>query len=133
MANKLSTRSLKRLESVHPKLRKVVMRANELFNDFQVASEVADYPVNESTGYAHSVNVIVMRLGKGVYALDAYDGVYTAMREAAQEMDTQIEWCGAEDIRECSDPAEVYNRCIDACRELDVRPLPEVYRFDLNV
>jgi len=132
MANKLSTRSLKRLESVHPKLRKVVMKANELFNDFQIASEVTDYPIDETTGYALSVDVIVMRLGKGVYALDAYDDVYKAMRVGAAWYNTKVGWCGAEDIRDYEDPAEVYNNCIDACREEGIRPLPEVYRFDLH-
>lgn len=129
---KLSTRSIKRLQVVHPKLRKVVEKA--IVNcavDFEVND--ISYPLNEGTGYAHSVNLIVMVAGKGQFEIEIYDKICEAMKVAADELQVPISWGGAgdTDIRAFTvAPNSAQIAWIEQQLAELKRPVLEVYRFN---
>lgn len=136
MPFKLSSRSLKRLEGVHPELVNVVKSAILLTpHDFGVTCGVRDkatqaklvqqkksftmnskHLIQEATGFSHAVDLVVYDTSGNVcWEIDMYDEVADAMKQAAIDLGKKvgIKWGGAwtvPDICEWNDTMEkAYN------------------------
>lgn len=112
MSFELSSKSLSRLEGVHPDLVAVVKRAIELTPiDFGVSEGVSTYArqvqlldqkktttlhsqhllQDETTGYGHAVDVFAYMNGKAVWKNEYYGPIVQAFFTAAIELGIQID------------------------------------------
>lgn len=108
MTYKLGTRSLKRLEGVHPDLVKVVKRAIEITEvDFtvleglrtvarqrQLVKRGASKTMNSRHITGHAVDLGAWVGGKVAWDWPLYYKIADAMKQAAKELDQPIEWGG---------------------------------------
>lgn len=113
MAFKLSSRSLKRLEGVHPDLVKVIKRAIEITPvDFtvlegvrtvarqrQLVAQGSSKTMNSrhipaANGFAHAVDIAPYVGGKVSWDWPLYYRLAPAVKRAADEMGVEIEWGG---------------------------------------
>ena len=128
MAFKLSSRSLGKLEGVHPDMVNTVKRAIELTKvDFGVTYGVRTLEEQEKlykagrsqtmkskhliqdSGYSHAVDLVAYDGSNVVWELNVYDDICDAMAEAAKEVGAAIKWGAAwseGDIRSYEGTAE---------------------------
>lgn len=155
MAFKLSSRSLKKLEGVHPDMIKVVRTAIENTKvDFGVIYGVRTleeqkklYAAGRSqtmkskhliqdSGYSHAVDLMAYVDGQGVWELNVYDDLADAMKAAAIEHGVKLRWGAAwhiADIREWSGTMEdAMNAYVDLRRSQGRRPFIDGPHFELN-
>lgn len=114
MAFKLSSRSLSRLDGVHPDMVAVVKRAIELTKvDFGVTEGTRSVATQreyvaagksqtmnskhlpQSDGYSHAVDVVAYVGGNVSWELNLYDDIADAFKQAAKELDVSIKWGAA--------------------------------------
>lgn len=153
MGFKLSNRSIKKLEGVHPKLVDTVYRAIELTRtDFGVIQGVRtveeqqelvnkgasqtmkSYHLKQSTGYGHAVDLMAYVGSRGSWELNLYDDIADAMAQAARETGAAIRWGAAwhiDDIREWSGTMEgAMNDYVDLRRSQGRRPFIDGPHFE---
>jgi peptidoglycan L-alanyl-D-glutamate endopeptidase CwlK len=113
MSAKLTASSLKKLELLHPDLRKVVIRAAEItaqpFQVIETARTLARQKqlmkrgatrtlrsrhILAPNGLAHAVDVVAMVGGRISWEAPLYHVIADAMRRAATEMGVSVEWGG---------------------------------------
>ena len=128
MGFSLSSRSLGKLEGVHPDMVAVVKRAIELTDvDFGVTYGVRTLAEQEELynsgrsqtmkskhliqddGYSHAVDLVAYFGSNVSWELNVYDNICDAMAQAAEELEVPIKWGAAwseGDIRYYDDTAE---------------------------
>lgn len=154
MAFKLSSRSLGKLEGVHPDMVNTVKRAIELTKvDFGVTYGVRTLEEQEKlykagrsqtmksrhliqdSGYSHAVDLVAYDGPNVVWELNVYDDICDAMAEAAKEVGAAIKWGAAwseGDIRSYEGTAEeAMNAYIDLRRSQGRRPFIDGPHFEL--
>ena len=154
MAFKLSSRSLGKLEGVHPDMVNTVKRAIELTKvDFGVTYGVRTLEEQEKlykagrsqtmkskhliqdSGYSHAVDLVAYDGSNVVWELNVYDDICDAMAEAAKEVGAAIKWGAAwseGDIRSYKGTAEeAMNAYIDLRRSQGRRPFIDGPHFEL--
>jgi len=154
MAFKLSSRSLGKLEGVHPDMVNTVKRAIELTKvDFGVTYGVRTLEEQEKlykagrsqtmkskhliqdSGYSHAVDLVAYDGPNVVWELNVYDDICDAMAEAAKEVGAAIKWGAAwseGDIRAYKSTAEHAMNCyIDLRRSEGRRPFLDGPHFEL--
>lgn len=154
MAFKLSSRSLGKLEGVHPDMVNTVKRAIELTKvDFGVTYGVRTLEEQEKlyksgrsqtmkskhliqdSGYSHAVDLVAYDGSNVVWELNVYDDICDAMAEAAKEIGAAIKWGAAwseGDIRSYEGTAEeAMNAYIDLRRSQGRRPFIDGPHFEL--
>ena len=154
MAFKLSSRSLGKLEGVHPDMVNTVKRAIELTKvDFGVTYGVRTLEEQEKlykagrsqtmkskhlvqdSGYSHAVDLVAYDGSNVVWELNVYDDICDAMAEAAKEVGAAIKWGAAwseGDIRSYEGTAEdAMNAYIDLRRSQGRRPFIDGPHFEL--
>ena len=154
MAFKLSSRSLGKLEGVHPDMVNTVKRAIELTKvDFGVTYGVRTLEEQEKlykagrsqtmkskhliqdSGYSHAVDLVAYDGPNVVWELNVYDDICDAMAEAAEEVGAAIKWGAAwseGDIRSYEGTAEeAMNAYIDLRRSQGRRPFIDGPHFEL--
>ena len=154
MAFKLSERSLKKLEGVHPKLVEVVSEAIKLTTvDFGVTYGVRTLHEQEElyrtvrsltmkskhliqdTGYSHAVDLVAYFGSDISWELNVYDDICDAMAEAARRNSTALKWGAAwseGDIRLYSGSAEdAMNAYVDLRRSEGRRPFIDAPHFEM--
>ena len=154
MAFKLSSRSLGKLEGVHPDMVNTVKRAIELTKvDFGVTYGVRTLEEQEKlykagrsqtmkskhlrqdSGYSHAVDLVAYDGSNVVWELNVYDDICDAMVEAAEEVGAAIKWGAAwseGDIRSYEGTAEdAMNAYIDLRRSQGRRPFIDGPHFEL--
>lgn len=113
MTFKLGSRSLARLEGVHPDLVRVVKRAIEITPvDFTVLEGVRSVArqrklvakgasktmksrhIPASNGYGHAVDIAPLDGGKVSWHWPLYHKLAPAMKQAAEELGVPLEWGG---------------------------------------
>ena len=104
----LSRRSLKNLEGVHPDLMTVVKKALEITTvDFvvtdglrsaerqeQLVKSGASKTKNSRHLTGHAVDVAALVNGKVSWNWKYYDDIASAFKEAARELEVEVEWGG---------------------------------------
>lgn len=104
----LGTRSLKNLEGVHPDLVKVVKRAIQITDqDFTVIEGLRSYArqkelvakgasktLNSRHLTGHAVDIVPWVNGTISWNWLFYPAIATAMKQAAKELDVDVEWGG---------------------------------------
>jgi len=154
MAFKLSSRSLGKLEGVHPDMVNTVKRAIELTKvDFGVTYGVRTLEEQEKlykagrsqtvkskhliqdSGYSHAVDLVAYDGPNVVWELNVYDDICDAMAEAAKEVGAAIKWGAAwseGDIRSYEGTAEdAMNAYVDLRRSQGRRPFIDGPHFEL--
>jgi peptidoglycan LD-endopeptidase CwlK len=154
MAFKLSSRSLGKLEGVHPDMVNTVKRAIELTKvDFGVTYGVRTLEEQEKlykagrsqtmkskhliqdSGYSHAVDLVAYDGSNVVWELNVYDDICDAMAEAAKEVGAAIKWGAAwseGDIRSYEGTAEdAMNAYVDLRRSQGRRPFIDGPHFEL--
>jgi len=154
MAFKLSSRSLGKLEGVHPDMVNTVKRAIELTKvDFGVTYGVRTLEEQEKlykagrsqtmkskhliqdSGYSHAVDLVAYDGSNVVWELNVYDDICDAMAEAAEEVGAAIKWGAAwseGDIRSYEGTAEdAMNAYVDLRRSQGRRPFIDGPHFEL--
>jgi len=154
MAFKLSSRSLGKLEGVHPDMVNTVKRAIELTKvDFGVTYGVRTLEEQEKlykagrsqtmkskhliqdSGYSHAVDLVAYDGSNVVWELNVYDDICDAMAEAAKEVGAAIKWGAAwseGDIRSYEGTAEeAMNAYIDLRRSQGRRQFIDGPHFEL--
>ena len=154
MAFKLSNRSKKKLEGVHPDMVAVVERAIELTKvDFGVTYGVRTVEEQEKlvasgrsqtmkskhliqdSGYSHAVDVVAYDGSDVVWEINVYDDICDAFKQAAEEKGVAIKWGAAwseGDIRSYSGSAEdAMNAYVDLRRSQGRRPFIDGPHFEL--
>ena len=154
MAFRLSSRSLGRLDGVHPDLVKVVQRAIELTGiDFGVTCGLRTVAEQEAlvasgasqtmnskhlpqdTGYSHAVDLVAYVGPRVSWELNLYDDICDAMKEAAEEVGVAIKWGAAwseGDIRDYPSSAEdAMNTYVDLRRSQGRRPFIDAPHFEM--
>lgn len=156
MSFKLSHRSISKLEKVHPDMIRVVHRAievtkvdfgviygprslseqKELYTAGRSQTMKSKHLIQDSTGYAHAVDLMAYVGGQGVWELNVYDELADAMKHSAIEENVKIRWGAAwhiPDIREWSGTMEeAMNAYIDLRRSQGRRPFIDGPHFELN-
>ena len=113
MTYKLGTRSLRRLQGVHPHLVEIVKRAIEITNqDFTVLEGLRSVArqkrlvakgasktmnsrhIKAPNGYGHAVDIAPLVNGKVSWDWKYYYELERAMKQAAKELDYPLEWGG---------------------------------------
>ena len=153
---KLSQRSLKKLDGVHPDLVAVVKRAIEITDvDFGVTYGVRTVEEQEKlvasgrsqtmkskhliqdTGYSHAVDLVAYDGSDVVWEINVYDNICDAMARAADELEVPVKWGAAwseGDIRFYEDTAEdAMNAYIDLRRSQGRRPFIDGPHFELMI
>lgn len=116
--HKLSKRSLRRLQGVHPDLVRVVKRASTILRykddrvDFSVGEGVrtlarqkelyakrASQTMNSRhlvspNGFSHAVDLVALVGGQVTWSWEPYFDIAEAMKQAALELNIPIEWGG---------------------------------------
>ena len=156
MGFSLSSRSLGKLEGVHPDMVAVVKRAIELTDvDFGVTYGVRTLAEQEELynsgrsqtmkskhliqddGYSHAVDLVAYFGSNVSWELNVYDNICDAMAEAAREVGCAIKWGAAwseGDIRTYPGTAEdAMNAYIDLRRSQSRRPFIDAPHFELMV
>lgn len=156
MAFKLSSRSLGKLEGVHPDMVDTVKRAIELTKvDFGVTYGVRTLQAQkelvaagrsqtmkskhlvQGDGYSHAVDLVAYQGSDVVWELNVYDDICDAMAEAAREVGCHIKWGAAwseGDISTYPGTAEdAMNAYIDLRRSQGRRPFIDAPHFELMV
>ena len=154
MAFKLSSRSKKKLDGVHPDMVAVVERAIELTDvDFGVTYGVRTLAeqkklvasgrsqtmkskhLKQDDGYSHAVDVVAYDGKDVVWEINVYDNICDAFKQAAIEKGVSIKWGAAwseGDIRSYKGTAEFHmNRYIDLRRGQGRRPFIDGPHFEL--
>ena len=154
MAFKLSERSLKKLEGVHPKLVEVVSEAIKLTTvDFGVTYGVRTLHEQEElyrtgrsqtmkskhliqdTGYSHAVDLVAYFGSDISWELNVYDDICDAMAEAARRNSIALKWGAAwseGDIRMYGGTAEdAMNAYVDLRRSEGRRPFIDAPHFEM--
>ena len=155
MAFNLSSRSLGKLENVHPDMVAVVERAIQITKiDFGVTYGVrtldeqkklvasgrsqtmnSKHLIQEDSGYAHAVDVVAYDGSNVVWEINVYDDICDAFKQAAEEIGVSIKWGAAwseGDIRSYSGTAEdAMNAYIDLRRSQGRRPFIDGPHFEL--
>ena len=154
MAFKLSSRSLGKLEGVHPDMVNTVKRAIELTKvDFGVTYGVRTLEEQEKLykagrsqtmkskhliqgdGYSHAVDLVAYFGSNVSWELNVYDNICDAMAEAARQIGCAIKWGAAwseGDIRTYPGTAEdAMNAYIDLRRSQGRRPFIDAPHFEL--
>ena len=154
MAFKLSSRSKKKLDGVHPDMVAVVERAIELTDvDFGVTYGVRTLAEQkklvasgrsqtmkskhliQDSGYSHAVDVVAYDGKDVVWEINVYDNICDAFKQAAIEKDVAVKWGAAwseGDIRSYKGTAEFHmNRYIDLRRSQGRRPFIDGPHFEL--
>ena len=153
---KLSQRSLKKLDGLHPDLVAVVKRAIEITDvDFGVTYGVRTVEEQEKlvasgrsqtmkskhliqdTGYSHAVDLVAYDGSDVVWEINVYDNICDAMARAADELEVPVKWGAAwseGDIRFYEDTAEdAMNAYIDLRRSQGRRPFIDGPHFELMI
>ncbi len=105
---RLSNKSKKKLEGVHPDLVSVVKRALEISEcDFavieglrtidrqhQLFNEGHSKTLNSRHLSGHAVDLMAWVKGSGTWDWEYYHQIAKAMKEAAEELDVPLEWGG---------------------------------------
>ena len=156
MAFKLSSRSKKKLDGVHPDMVAVVERAIELTDvDFGVTYGVRTLAEQkklvasgrsqtmkskhliQDSGYSHAVDVVAYDGKDVVWEINVYDNICDAFKQAAIEKGVAVKWGAAwseGDIRSYKGTAEFHmNRYIDKRRADGRRPFIDGPHFELIV
>lgn len=156
MAFKLSKRSLKKLEGVHPDMVATVKRAIELTTvDFGVTYGVRTLEEQkrlyasgrsqtmnsrhliQGDGYSHAVDLVAYDGSDVVWENNVYDNIADAMAEAANEVGCKIKWGAAWSVGNiCSyvgTMEEAMNEYIDLRRSQGKRPFIDGPHFELMV
>lgn len=154
MAYSLSSRSMAKLEGVHPNMVKVVKRAIELTKvDFGVTYGVRTLEEQEKlvasgrsqtmkskhliqeSGYSHAVDVVAYDGSEVIWEINVYDDICDAFKAAAIENNVGIKWGAAwseGDIRHYPGTAEdAMNKYIDLRRSQGKRPFIDGPHFEL--
>ena len=154
MGFSLSSRSLGKLEGVHPDLVAVVKRAIEITDvDFGVTYGVRTVEEQEKlvasgrsqtmkskhliqdTGYSHAVDLVAYDGSDVVWEINVYDNICDAMARAADELEVPVKWGAAwseGDIRFYEDTAEdAMNAYIDLRRSQGRRPFIDGPHFEI--
>ena len=154
MAFKLSSRSKKKLDGVHPDMVAVVERAIELPDvDFGVTYGVRTLAEQkklvasgrsqtmkskhliQDSGYSHAVDVVAYDGKDVVWEINVYDNICDAFKQAAIEKGVAVKWGAAwseGDIRSYKGTAEFHmNRYIDLRRSQGRRPFIDGPHFEL--
>ena len=154
MAFKLSSRSKKKLDGVHPDMVAVIERAIELTDvDFGVTYGVRTLAEQkklvasgrsqtmkskhliQDSGYSHAVDVVAYDGKDVVWEINVYDNICDAFKQAAIEKGVSIKWGAAwseGDIRSYKGTAEFHmNRYIDLRRGQGRRPFIDGPHFEL--
>ena len=154
MAFKLSSRSKKKLDGVHPDMVAVVARAIELTDvDFGVTYGVRTLAEQkklvasgrsqtmkskhliQDSGYSHAVDVVAYDGKDVVWEINVYDNICDAFKQAAIEKGVAVKWGAAwseGDIRSYKGTAEFHmNRYIDLRRSQGRRPFIDGPHFEL--
>jgi peptidoglycan L-alanyl-D-glutamate endopeptidase CwlK len=156
MAFKLSNRSLKKLEGVHPDMVATVSRAIELTTvDFGVtygvrtlAEQKKLYESGRSQtmkskhliqgdGYSHAVDLVAYDGSDVVWEINVYDNIADAMAEAANEVGCKIKWGAAWSVGNIAEYVgtmeDAMNEYIDLRRSENRRPFIDGPHFELMV
>ena len=151
---KLSSRSKKKLDGVHPDMVAVVERAIELTDvDFGVTYGVRTLAEQkklvasgrsqtmkskhliQDSGYSHAVDVVAYDGKDVVWEINVYDNICDAFKQAAIEKGVAVKWGAAwseGDIRSYKGTAEFHmNRYIDLRRSQGRRPFIDGPHFEL--
>ena len=154
MAFKLSNRSKKKLEGVHPDMVAVVERAIELTKvDFGVTYGVRTVEEQEKlvasgrsqtmtskhliqdSGYSHAVDVVAYDGSNVKWELNVYDDICDAFKKAALDLGVAVKWGAAwseGDIRSYKGTAEdAMNAYVDLRRSQGRRPFIDGPHFEL--
>ena len=154
MAFKLSNRSKKKLEGVHPDMVAVVERAIELTKvDFGGTYGVRTVEEQEKvvasgrsqtmkskhliqdSGYSHAVDVVAYDGSNVIWELTVYDDICDAFKKAALDLGVAVKWGAAwseGDIRSYKGTAEdAMNAYVDLRRSQGRRPFIDGPHFEL--
>ncbi|NDB28747.1 M15 family peptidase [archaeon] len=155
MAFKLSSRSLSKLEGVHPDMVQVVRSAIETTKvDFGViygvrtleeqkklyesgrSQTMKSKHLIQEDGYSHAVDLMAYVDGQGVWELNVYDDLADAMKNAAVKHGVKIRWGAAwhiDDIRSWPGSMEdAMNAYVDLRRSEGKRPFIDGPHFELR-
>tara|TARA_R110001599_G_scaffold43226_2_gene129651 strand:+ start:187 stop:657 length:471 start_codon:yes stop_codon:yes gene_type:complete len=156
MSFKLSSRSLSKLEGVHPDLVSTVKRAIELTKvDFGITCGVrtvaeqkalvargASQTMNskhlpQSSGFSHAVDLIAYVGPRISWELNLYDDIADAMSEAANEVGCDMKWGAAWSVGNIAayvgTMEDAMNEYIDLRRSQGRRPFIDGPHFELMV
>ena len=156
MAFKLSSRSLKKLDGVHPDMVATVKRAIELTTvDFGVTYGVRTLEEQkklyasgrsqtmkskhliQGDGYSHAVDLVAYDGPNVVWELNVYDNIADAMAEAANEVGCKIKWGAAWSVGDITKYVgtmeDAMNEYIDLRRSQGRRPFIDGPHFELMV
>lgn len=156
MAFKLSSRSLAKLEGVHPDMVATVKRAIELTKvDFGVTYGVRTLEEQkklyasgrsqtmksrhliQGDGYSHAVDLVAYDGPNVVWELNVYDDIADAMAEAANEVGCKIKWGAAWSVGDITKYVgtmeDAMNEYIDLRRSQGRRPFIDGPHFELIV
>lgn len=156
MSFRLSSRSLGKLEGVHPDMVATVKRAIELTKvDFGVTCGVrtleeqealvasgASQTMNskhlpQSSGFSHAVDLIAYVGPRISWELNLYDDIADAMAEAANEVDCKIKWGAAWSVGNIAEYVgtmeDAMNDYVDLRRGQGRRPFIDGPHFELMV
>jgi len=156
MAFKLSNRSLKKLEGVHPDMVATVKRAIELTTvDFGVTYGVRTLEEQkklyasgrsqtmksrhliQGDGYSHAVDLVAYDGSDVVWEINVYDNIADAMAEAANEVGCKIKWGAAWSVGNIAEYVgtmeDAMNEYIDLRRSENRRPFIDGPHFELMV
>ena len=156
MAFKLSNRSLKKLEGVHPDMVATVKRAIELTTvDFGVTYGVRTLEEQkklyasgrsqtmksrhliQGDGYSHAVDLVAYDGSDVVWEINVYDNIADAMAEAANEVGCKIKWGAAWSVGNIAaytgTMEDAMNEYIDLRRSENRRPFIDGPHFELMV
>ena len=153
MGFSLSSRSLGKLDGVHPDLVAVVKRAieltdvdfgvtygvrtleeqQELYNSGRSQTMKSKHLIQED-GYSHAVDLVAYFGSNVSWELNVYDNICDAMAQAAEELEVPTKWGAAwseGDIRYYDDTAEdAMNAYIDLRRSQGRRPFIDAPHFE---
>lgn len=156
MAFKLSSRSLKKLEGVHPDMVDTVKRAIELTTvDFGVTYGVRTLAEQErlyksgrsqtmkskhliqGDGYSHAVDLVAYDGSDVVWEINVYDNIADAMAQAANEVGCKIKWGAAWSVGNIAEYVgtmeDAMNEYVDLRRSQSRRPFIDGPHFELMV
>jgi peptidoglycan L-alanyl-D-glutamate endopeptidase CwlK len=156
MGFSLSSRSLGKLEGVHPDMVAVVKRAIELTDvDFGVTYGVRTLAEQEELynsgrsqtmkskhliqddGYSHAVDLVAYDGSDVVWEINVYDNIADAMAQAANEVGCKIKWGAAWSVGNIAEYVgtmeDAMNEYVDLRRSQSRRPFIDGPHFELMV
>ena len=156
MTFKLSSRSLKKLEGVHPDMVATVKRAIELTTvDFGVTYGVRTLEEQkklyasgrsqtmksrhliQGDGYSHAVDLVAYDGSDVIWEINVYDNIADAMAEAAGEIGCKIKWGAAWSVGNIAEYVgtmeDAMNEYIELRRSENRRPFIDGPHFELMV